>query len=79
MPGRSLWHNEGLSEADEKSVEAARKAGCELGAQVMVDRLAAEESEMQVLDLGVLGLGDEWAVEFARRALPNMPKLERLM
>ena len=32
MPGRSLEDNDGVSEADEGAVEAARKAGCELGA-----------------------------------------------
>ena len=32
MPGRSLDYNEGVSADDEQAVEAARKAGCELGA-----------------------------------------------
>ena len=32
MPGRSLDRNDGVSEADKEAVEAARKAGCELGA-----------------------------------------------
>ncbi len=31
MPGRSLDGNDGVSEADRQAVEAARKAGCELG------------------------------------------------
>ena len=30
MPGRRLRGNDGVSEADEEAVEAARKAGCEL-------------------------------------------------
>ncbi len=33
---------------------------------------------MRGLALNGSGLGDEWAVEFARRALPNMPKLNLL-
>ena len=43
-----------------------------------LDGLMAEESEMRVLNLTHHGCDDKWAVEFARRALPNMPKLESL-
>ena len=36
-------------------------------------------SEMRALGIhNGNGLDDEWAVQFAQRALPNMPKLERL-
>ena len=46
--------------------------------ELVIERLEAKQSEMRQLILGGSGLSDEWAVEFARRALPNMPKLEIL-
>ena len=46
--------------------------------ELLIVRLEATPSEMRQLDLGANGLSDKWAVEFARRALPNMPRLEAL-
>ena len=46
--------------------------------ELAIERLEAKPSEMRELTLRNSGPGDEWAVEFARRALPNMPKLEYL-
>ena len=46
--------------------------------ELAIERLEAKPSEMRYLDLENTGLDDEWAKEFARRALPNMPKLEYL-
>ena len=46
--------------------------------ELLIVRLEATPSEMRQLNLGANGLSDKWAVEFARRALPNMPKLEEL-
>ena len=46
--------------------------------QLAIERLEAKPSEMRTMGLCRSGLGDEWAVEFAQRALPNMPKLEFL-
>ena len=43
-----------------------------------LDRLAPRASQMRHLDLITNRLGDEWVVEFARRALPHMPELEYL-
>ena len=43
-----------------------------------LERLAPRASQMRHLDLMTNRLGDEWVVEFARRALPHMPELEYL-
>ena len=52
--------------------------GNKQGHELAIERLEAKPSEMRELWLIDSGLDDEWAAEFARRALPNMPKLERL-
>ena len=46
--------------------------------ELAIERLEARPSEMRELILDCNDFGDEWAVEFAQRALPNMPKLESL-
>ena len=46
--------------------------------ELAIERLEAKPSEMRDFTLAISGLGDVWAVEFAQRALPNMPKLEML-
>ena len=46
--------------------------------ELLIVRLEATPSEMRQLNLARNGLSDKWAVEFARRALPNMPRLEKL-
>ena len=47
--------------------------------ELAIERLEARPSEMRSLQFSSSGLSDEWAVEFARRALPNLPKLEGLL
>ena len=47
--------------------------------ELAIERLEAKQSEMRELDLSRIRLSDDWAVAFAQRALPNMPKLELLM
>ena len=47
--------------------------------ELAIQKLEARPSEMRKLILRGSGVDDEWAVKFARRALPNLPKLEMLM
>ncbi len=46
--------------------------------ELAIEKLEARPSEMRHFAFTGSHLGEEWAVKFAQRALPNMPKLEYL-